>query len=244
MQSITLWVLKQKSVLGRSAFRHTVTRFLPIAFPFGPLRQLRPVSRDFGYRRGYPVDRYYIERFLESNRPFIRGRVLEIGDREYTERFGSAVEISDVLHVDATNPCATIVGDLSNAGHVPSDIFDCIICTQTLHLIYDFHNAIDTLHRILKPGGVLLVTVPGVSQISIDEWRHTWYWSFSTRSARLMFGRLFGENMEIGAYGNVLIASAFLHGLALCEMRQEELDYTDPQYEVIVHVKAVKEQRA
>jgi SAM-dependent methyltransferase len=217
---------------------------MPIAFPFGPLRQLRPVSRDFGYRRGYPVDRYYIERFLEANRSLIRGRVLEIGDREYTERFGSEVTVSDVLHVDASNASATIIGDLTNAGHVPSNLFDCIICTQTLHLIYDFHSAIRTLHRILKPGGVLLGTVPGVSQISIDEWQHTWYWSFSTRSARRMFGDMFGGSVEVGADGNVLIASAFLHGLALCEMRQQELDYSDPQYEVIVHIKAVKERVA
>src|SRR6185503_1474005 len=55
---------------------------------WGDLRRLRPVSRTFGYDRGLPVDRYYIESFLERNRRDIDGRTLEIGDDEYTRRFG------------------------------------------------------------------------------------------------------------------------------------------------------------
>jgi len=38
------------------------------------------------------------------------------------------------------------------------------VFTQTLHLIYDVRSAIRTLHRVLKPGGVLLATFPGISQ--------------------------------------------------------------------------------
>ena len=38
----------------------------------------------------------------------------------------------------------------------PENTFDCIVLTQTLHLIYDVRLAIERLRRALAPGGVLL----------------------------------------------------------------------------------------
>ena len=48
-----------------------------------------------------------------------------------------------------------------------------MICTQTLQLVFDVGAAVQTLHRILKPGGVALVTIPGITQMSGDEWGTT-----------------------------------------------------------------------
>ncbi|MGH2371196.1 MAG: glycosyltransferase, partial [Chloroflexota bacterium] len=134
---------------------------------FGSLRRLAPVSRRFGWDRGgLPVDRYYIERFLERHASDVAGHVLEVRDDAYTRRFGGArVSRADVLHPTADNPKATIVADLTDAEQVPSDTFDCIILTQVLPFIPDFQAAARTLHRILRPGGVLLATMPGISQI-------------------------------------------------------------------------------
>jgi SAM-dependent methyltransferase len=145
---------------------------------FGSLRRLEPVSRTFGFDRGLPIDRYYIEKFLAQYAADIRGRVLEIGDDSYTRQFGGArVHTRDVLHVEAGNSAATIVGDLADAGHIPSNAFDCLILTQTLHLIYDLGRALQTICRILKPNGVLLATFPGISQTSVDRWADNWCWS-------------------------------------------------------------------
>ncbi|MDP2660390.1 MAG: methyltransferase domain-containing protein, partial [Dehalococcoidia bacterium] len=127
--------------------------------PLGALRRLQPTSRMFGTDRGRCIDRYYIENFLASHAPDIRGLVLEIGDDTYTRRFGGdRVAKSDVLHFQQGNPGATIVADLTCANHIPSESFDCIILTQTLQFIYDVRAALATLSRILKPGGVLLAT--------------------------------------------------------------------------------------
>jgi len=168
--------------------------------------------------------------------------VLEIGDDSYTRRFGgSRVKFGDVLHVTEDNPRATIVADLTRANHLPSDAFDCIIFTQTLHLIYDVRSAIRTLHRILKPGGVLLATFPGISQISQDEWGGHWNWALTTISAQRLFEEAFpAANVEIEAHGNVLAATSFLHGLAAEELSQKELNYHDPSYEVLIALRAVK----
>ena len=118
-------------------------------------------------------------------------------------------------------PQVTIIGDLTHADHIPADSFDCIILTQTLQVIYDVPAALRTVYRSLKPGGVALVTIPGISQISrydMDRWGH--YWSFTTCSARRLFEAHFpAEKLEITAHGNVLAAVAFLHGLAQEELR-------------------------
>ena len=224
----------------RSSFATASTRTTRDSF--GNLRRVTPMSRDFGFDRGQPIDRYYIEQFLDRTRMTYNGRVLEIGDDTYTSTFGgNRVSVSDVMHVDDSNPAATIVGDLAHADHIPSDTFDCIILTQTLHLIYDVPAAIRTLHRILKPGGVLLATFPGVSQIARDRWGETWYWGFTTLSARRLFEESFpAGTIHVESRGNVLTALGFLHGLAAEELRQEELDYNDPTYQVLVMLRAEK----
>ena len=209
---------------------------------FGELRRVTPISRRFGVDRGQPIDRYYIENFLAYNAKDIQGHVLEIGDDMYTRKYGgSRVKTSDVLDLSEDNPQATVVADLTRADHIPSDTFDCIICSQTLQLIYDVHSAIQTLHRILKSGGVLLVTIPGISQTGEDPAHEQWCWAFTTLSARWLFERSFpAGNIKVEAYGNVLSAISFLHGLARHELRPEELDYRDPYYQVLITVKAVK----
>jgi glycosyltransferase involved in cell wall biosynthesis len=59
------------------------------AVDFGDLGSTRPISLDFGFDRGTPVDRYYVEGFLARHASDIRGRVLEIGDASYSRRFGA-----------------------------------------------------------------------------------------------------------------------------------------------------------
>ena len=209
---------------------------------FGSLDRVTPISRHFGIDRGCPIDRYYIENFLVQQATDIRGRVLEVGDDSYTRRYGgSRVTKSDVLNVVEGNQKTTIVADLTRADHIPSDAFDCIIFTQTLQLIYDVRAAVRTLHRILKPGGVLLATFPGISQIAQDQWGEHWYWAFTTQSARRLFEETFpAPNVEIEAHGNVLAAVSFLHGLAVEELNKKELDRHESAYEILITLRAVK----
>ncbi len=220
------------------------TRYVPPAgfVAMGDLRRVTPLSPHFGYDRGRPLDRYYIEGFLARHAGDIRGRVLEIGDNDYTIQFGGArVTQSDVLHIHEGNPIATIIGDLTDAPHIESDGFDCIVLTQTLHMIYDLKSAIATLHRILKPGGVLLVTVPGISQIDHGEWSGTWLWSFTSRVIERLLGERFDSaRMKVESHGNVLSSTAFLHGLAGSELTCKELNFNDPDFELLIAVRAVK----
>jgi hypothetical protein len=206
-------------------------------------RGLTPVSRLFGLDRGQPIDRYYIESFLEQNRRHIRGAVLEIGDNEYTTKYGCKGSfVSHVLHAAPDNPIATIVGNLETGDNVPHEMFNCIICTQTLPFIFDTKMTLANTFSALKQGGVLLATVPGISQISrydMDRWGD--FWRFTDASVMRLFGEIFGEeNVEVRVFGNVHVACSFLNGLASHELSKEAIDYVDPDYQVIIAVKAVK----
>ncbi len=205
----------------------------------GDLARTRPVSANFGFDRGTPVDRHYIEAFLDRHRSEITGRVLEVGDDTYSRQFGSGVTRQDVLHVSADNPQATIVGDLADPALLPEAAFDCLVLTQTLHLIRDMPAAVAAMHRALRPGGVALLTVPGVSSVDRGEWSSSWLWSLTAPAAEQLFADVFGaDNVTVEAHGNVYAATCFLHGLAAEEVNREWLDERDPAYPVIVTVRA------
>ncbi len=207
--------------------------------------QLQPINRDWGWSSGLPIDRYYIEQFLASHAGDIRGRVLEFGDDNYTVKFGGGrVTQSDVLEVVEGNSKATIVADLTHADHLPSDSFDCIICTQTLQMIFDMRAAVFHLHRILRPGGVLLATTHGISKISRRFPRDPWseYWRLTAQSAQRLFVDVFQpRNVSVEPHGNVMIAAAFLYGVPAEELIPQELEYLDPDYEVLITIRAVKD---
>jgi SAM-dependent methyltransferase len=209
---------------------------------FGDLRRTTPIAGDFGYGRGGPVDRYYIESFLAAHATDVRGRVLEVGDDAYSRRFGGArVTHTDVLHVDPDAPGTTIVGDLADHGTLPDEAFDCIVLTQTLHLVYDFEAALRNVRQALVPGGVLLLTVPGISNVDGGEWGSSWHYSFTRHSVAQMCARcLDGFDVDTTSYGNVLAAVAFLHGLGQDELTRRELDDLHVEYALVHGVRAVK----
>ena len=115
----------------------------------------------------------------------------------------------------------------------------------TLQYIYDIRAAVDTLHRILVPGGVALVTVPGITRISTFDAGETGeYWHLTTWSARALFAERFPEpSVEVSSFGDVLTAAAALYGVATEDLRRRDLDHRDPTYQVLVAIRAVKEGR-
>ena len=227
---------------ARQRLRQRLWRLLrPVRL--GVLGGTRPLSTDWGYDRGQPVDRYYIDRFIERHRADIHGRVLEIKDPRYTQRYGQHVTQSDVLDVNERNRRATIVTDLAKADVIPDATFNCCIVTQTLQYIYDLSAAIEHLRRILQPGGVLLVTVPGLTKRVNPEvsYSDSDYWRFTPASCARLFGTVFGDgNVEVESFGNVLTSIAFLSGMAQEELSESDLAHHDDLYPLIVATRAVK----
>ncbi|HMD83184.1 MAG TPA: methyltransferase domain-containing protein [Terriglobia bacterium] len=210
----------------------------------GSLRQTTPVNGyDYGEGRGQRIDRYYIEGFLTAHAVDVQGHVLEFFDDSYARKFGGTkVAQVDVLHLTADNPRATIVADLALGDVMSSDTFDCILCTQVLQYVYDLKAAVRTLYRILKPGGVALVTAPGIQMIDrVDMENEGEFWRFTELCLRRLFEEVFPKGqVDVQAYGNVLAAVAFLHGFAVEDLRREDLEYCDPDFEVTISLRAAK----
>lgn len=209
---------------------------------FGSLRRPEPLDRELGFSRGEPIDRYYMQHFFNEHKSDIKGRVLEIGDNSYTCKFGSEVNESWILNVEPTGSENEIVADLQAADHLPSDSYDCVICLQTFPCIFDLEAAVHTLHRILKPGGVLLASNPGCAPIH-EQTMRKWgqYWRFTRFSVRALLETKFKpENILIKSFGNVFAATAFAQGVAAGELKKRELGFYDSNYEVLIASRVVK----
>lgn len=221
------------------AQRQRLRRWLHPAW-LGSFRPGAPLSDCYGFDRGKPVDRYYIEQFLQEYRPDISGHVLEVKDSTYTNLYGAGVHKADVLDIDRSNSRATIIADLTDAGGISADEFDCFVLTQTMQLIYNVRAALDHVHRMLRPGGVLLATMPSVSRI-VRHCEGPDYWRFTPASCARLFGEIFGcEQVTVRSYGNLLSTVAFLRGMASDELSRAELDTHDRNFPLIIAVRAVK----
>jgi hypothetical protein len=204
----------------------------------GTARRTAPLSDEWGRDRGTPVDRWFIERFLSSNRGDIRGRVLEVMDDRYTRRFGNGVTASDVLERFET-PLATVVGDLTVPESLDENRWDCFVMTQTLQFVSDPFAAARACHRLLRSQGVLLLTAPCVSRLDAASAETGEYWRFTSDGLANVLGTSFDE-VEVRAYGNVLTCMAFLLGMAKEELSDRELEVSDPVFPTIVAARAVK----
>lgn len=213
----------------------------PVQIPGNGDPAAEPVSRLFGFDRGLPIDRFFIEKFMDKNRSKVTGHVLEMGDKTYTLKYGSGVVRSDVLNVTQT-PDTTILGNLSTGRNIPEEQFDCIIMTQTLQMIYDMKSALKNIYKALKKGGVLLLTASGISQISrydMDRWGE--YWRFTDKSLKMLLSEYFAEeDICVESHGNAGIAKSFLDGLAVHEIPAQLFEHDDPDYQVVLTAVAQK----
>jgi SAM-dependent methyltransferase len=201
-----------------------------------------PISSIYGFDRGTPIDRYYIENFLKANNKDIKGRCLELLNGDYTKFFGKEkVTKSDILDIDANNTAANIIGDLRHLSEIKDETYDCIILTQVLQFIDNLDSAISECHRILKRGGVLLATLPCLSRIDNISGLEGDYWRFTKASASYVFQKKFNtNNIQTKTFGNVRAGIYFYAGIAKDEASKKVLRVSDPNFPLIVGVRAVK----
>jgi SAM-dependent methyltransferase len=200
---------------------------------WGTLRRTRPVSDDYGFDRGTPVDRVHLDRFFGTHASDIRGAVLEVGGPGFSERYGRDVTSIDIVDIDPNNVAATIVGDLASAGVLPNASFDCIVVPQTLQYVRDPGPTVRNLHEALRPDGVLLLTVPAAARVdpaaaATDAWR------FTPVGLRTLLDQWCPEaEITVEGAGNVLTVTAFLQGISAEELRPEDFDVHDPAFPLL-----------
>ena len=192
----------------------------------------QPVSDCYGYDRGTPIDRHYIDRFLTQHAARIRGHVLEVKDGTYARRFGGGRIHVTVVDNNHANPRATLHADIAQPGALPARTFDCILLTQTLQLIASPATALRNLFHALRGGGALLLTAPTVGRISptgaaSDHWRIT------PSGLAHLFAEVWSGPTTITSYGNLRACLGALIGEAAEELATAELDELDPRYPLI-----------
>ncbi|HUI01988.1 MAG TPA: methyltransferase domain-containing protein [Acidimicrobiales bacterium] len=196
----------------------------------------RPRGDYRGPRPG--VGRAYIDRFMDAHRADFVGRALEVREAHYCARFAERLTSVDIVDIDPALPEVTIVADLSHMPEVASDSFDLAVVPQTLQYIFDGRLAVGELHRVLAPGGVLLLTVPSCEQIRMYEGFEADYWRYTCRAVDALFAPF--AQREVVSCGNCLAAIAKFRGVAAFKLGRR-LWADDPAYPVIVAARAVKE---
>lgn len=204
---------------------------------WGNLRRVEPFSQAFGFDRGTPVDRYYLHNFLERNRTAITGSILEIQGSSYTKRFGHQVREAHTVDIDSRF-AATYTCDLAAADMIPSHRYDCFLLPNTLQHIADLAPALRSALRVVKPGGAILASAAGLLPLVTDIGD---YWRFTADGwRRVLAAEWPGCDIAVEAHGNCLVATAAMHGLALEELTERELDAHDPRYPVLVTIRCDK----
>lgn len=202
------------------------------------------ISNDFGWTRGTPIDRFYLQQFFKDNRSFIKGYCLEFGENIYTKAYGSNVIQAGVFtsDLDEKRKEGVIAGDISKSETLPSDKYDCIICTNVLNFIYDIHASVNGLHMMLKPGGNCLVSIAGysshVSRYDMNRWGD--YWRLSDKTAIRMFEAAGFIIDEVKTYGNAYAAVAQMHGYCAEDVNIDRLTASHPDHQMLITMRIKK----
>lgn len=235
---------EQQAVSEETEFKKIVRKLFAKINPYIKLisdMPCRPVSKRFGQERGTAIDRFYIEKFLTDHRKDIKGTVMEIAEKRYIKIFPEDISEAVILHVNGWGENA-IKGNLATGEGIIENSVDCMICTQTIQFIYDIHSVIKNIHKLLKPGGRVLLTASSISQISLYDYKN-WgeYWKFTDQSMKKLMLEAFEEDqVEVCSYGNMKAAIAFMYGMCQEELEVSDLEYADEQFPMIVAAAARK----
>jgi DNA modification methylase len=231
--SMTLWI--KKFLPSRKRIRRWLSPRILYFFK----RSLAPISNKYGMNRGEPIDRYYINKFIEQNSESIHGHCLEIRDDRYLGKYKDKINQLDILDIDESNTESNIFGDLRNLKNIQDETYDCLVITQTFQYIDDLDSAILECWRILKKGGSLLITAPFMARIDPHSGATGDFWRFTTASLKHLISKKF-QDIEVNSFGNLLVGTGYWIGQAEQEFSKEELDYNDPNFPIIITARATK----
>jgi len=234
------WQMLYEQVrLGKKAARRTVEwgqRHVVRPVWWGNLRRREPFSDWYGSERGRPVDRLYIDGFIERHRADLIGHVMEIKNPHYVDLYARAEKVT-VVDIDRANPNATLYADLDEVGSLPAGVFDAAIVTNTLQYL-EPQPALANLWQSLAPGGVLLLAAPTLARVDA-EIPDIDYLRFTPRGLRREFVKA-GIPAVVEGYGNILASLCTLYGLSIQDVSVKELDRVDPRFPITVCARAVK----
>ncbi|HEX6143395.1 MAG TPA: class I SAM-dependent methyltransferase [Geminicoccaceae bacterium] len=134
--------------------------------------------------------------YLRDRTDLLKGpvKLLEVGPRwAFARRFQTMPGVEYVgLDLVRRGPEVTTLGDVT-ALPMPDASFDAVLCIHVLEHVADDRGAISEIHRVLRPGGFAIITVP----IRLDRPTH----EDPSITAPEERARAFGERGHVRSYG-------------------------------------------
>ena len=81
----------------------------------------------------------------------------------------------------------------------PEKLYDIVICQQVLEHVKNPFKAVDTLSKLIKPGGILIASTPFLLKIHAAP---NDYWRFTTEGMRVLLSENNLLPIEIKSWGN------------------------------------------
>lgn len=226
-----------------------LVRLLVLARSAAKARHLIPLPGWPGPSREHaiPGERKWIDRFLIASASLLTtGRCLEFGDLTYTQtHFASQCWHRHYTRYTGKNaPPAGMTQSFEvdidyGPGPIPINSFDTIIATMVFEHVKDPSTSASTLFQVLKPGGIMLWTVP-------TSWPHHVapgfgdYWRYTEEGGRLLLQRAGFEIMDSECHGDSSTVALYAMGMGEEEMIAKETYSGDCNYGVNVGIRARK----
>jgi SAM-dependent methyltransferase len=206
------------------------------AVDWGSLRRLHPICKRFGFSRGTPIDRYYLDKFVAQIRNRVVGATVEIGGARQNRELYRLTNVSEYTAIDAeAHDYVDVVGDAHDSSLLAPDSADSILAFNVLEHCADPWLVARNMHRWLRTGGCAFCMVPNAQRV------HNFprdYWRPLPDGVNWLF-RDFGSR-ELSQYGNPTSVIASQLGIAAEELTQAELDAQHPDYPVATCIVATK----
>jgi SAM-dependent methyltransferase len=200
----------------------------PGSLDWGDLRRLVPLCPRFGFSRGTPIDRYYLDRFVERIRPEVTGDVVELGGRDSNRESYGLIGATRYRGLDQrARSSVSLAGDAHDSSILPERSLDAVLAFNVLEHCHSPWLVAENMGRWLRPGGKAFCMVPSAQRLhrmAEDYWRPL------PAALPLLFTGFSATRLEV--FGNPLTTLAALLGIAVEELSQRELDATHPDYPV------------
>jgi SAM-dependent methyltransferase len=137
---------------------------------------------------GYSIRRQLLDEDLESLRLRMEGRVVEIGNGHSRRRGKFEPPISEAecwVFIDVKETVQPDIRASIESIPLKDAEFDTVICLEVMEYVTDVNAALKEVHRILKPGGRLILSVPFMHRADTE---HD-FWRFSSHALKHLLSR-------------------------------------------------------
>lgn len=135
---------------------------------------------------------------------YVKGRIIDLGcgTMRFKDLLMSKADVYHTLDLWPWSEDVTYAGDVQNMSMIAGASYDSALCLEVLEHVPNPSRAIAEIHRILKPGGVLIVSVPHLSRLHDEPYD---YFRFTIHGLRYLLedGNL--EVLEIQRKGGLFM---------------------------------------